>query len=165
MFQVMYQSAKDLHEKFDRSDRCFAIMDGEDIQAYCWVQFGTRSLDGLYVDVDMAPDQGWLYNAITMQSARGRGIYPNLIRHMAKRLAADGFREFFIDVDARNVPSLRGLDKVGCRQIAVMRMTRTLSRPRYTLQVLEPEPWQRLSEQFGSFRTGQHSWAEIVDGN
>lgn len=165
MLAIMYLSPRDIHSRFDRSERCFAVLDGEHIRTYFWVQFGVRELDRLYLKINLEPNQAWFYNAITVKSARGRGYYPNMIRYMVSKLKAEGFEEFFIDVEERNLASIRDTEKAGCKPITRIEMKRTLSQATYKVQIFDKESWQELSKQISNFPRGERVLEEAVDGS
>ena len=165
MLSVMYLRQTDIHKRFDHGDRCFAVIDAGEISSYMWVQSGVKHLSELYWVLNLSPHQSWFYNAITLKHARGRGYYPNLYRHMAKVLRLAGFSELFIDVEERNRPSIRGLEKVGFKQVAKVQMKKLLSKFRYKITVFDKQAWQELSEIINDF-SGTHSIIErAVNGS
>lgn len=145
MLSVMYLRQTDIHKRFDHGDRCFAVIDDGKISSYMWVQYGVKHLDELYWVLNLNPHQAWFYNAVTLKHARGRGYYPNLYFHMAKVLRLAGFNELLIDVNERNRPSIRGLEKVGFKQVAKVQMKKRLSKFRYKITVFDKQAWRELS--------------------
>jgi RimJ/RimL family protein N-acetyltransferase len=55
----------------------------------------------------------FLYNFHTLEAYRGRRLYPALLLAMRHVLGREKVTEFFIDVDARNTASTRGIEKGG----------------------------------------------------
>jgi GNAT superfamily N-acetyltransferase len=55
----------------------------------------------------------FLYNFHTLERYRGRGLYPALLLAMRHVLGSEKMTEFVIDVDSRNTPSVRGIEKGG----------------------------------------------------
>jgi hypothetical protein len=145
MLEVMYVSCAGLQERFSRGDRCFAVLDNDKIVSYFWAQFGLRDVYELRLKFNLPPNQAWMYNAVTVKIARGRGLYPDLIRYMAKALLQSGINESFIDVDSRNRSSIRGLEKAGCTRVILINMKRIFASVSYKLTVFDKETWQQLS--------------------
>lgn len=145
MLEVMYVSRAGLQGRFSRGDRCFAVLDNDKIVSYFWAQFGLRDLCELHLKFNLSPNQAWMYNAVTVKIARGRGLYPDLIRHMAKVLLQSGINESFIDVDLRNRSSIRGLEKAGCTRVILIHMKRIFTSVNYKLTIFDKETWQQLS--------------------
>jgi RimJ/RimL family protein N-acetyltransferase len=58
-----------------------------------------------------------LSHFLTLPVSRGRGLYSCLMSHIVNRLAADGIDRFFIDCADWNLPSIRGIEKLGFRRL------------------------------------------------
>lgn len=165
MLKVMYLSRADILNRLTERQRCFAVLDGQKICTYFWAQFGFKKLDELHLQFNLKPNQAWFYNAITVKSMRGRGYYPNIICYMAKALGAEGFDEFFIDVEERNIASIRGLQKAGCNRVVKVQMKKTLSKFCYRITVFDKKQWQGLCKITGDFPKTWHVIKEVVNGN
>lgn len=145
MLDVMYINSVELQKRFDHGDRCFAVLDENKIISYFWARFADREFPELHLKFNLHSNQTWMYNAITVKAARGRGLYPNIIRHMAKVLMNSGIDEAFIDVDPDNIASRRGLEKAGCKYIVLVRVKKMFSNINYELTVFDTSGWQELS--------------------
>jgi GNAT superfamily N-acetyltransferase len=151
MLTVMYVSRTDLLKRFAGGDRCFATVEDGKIVNYFWVTFNARQSQELNLKFRLAGDQAWLYNAITIKAARGRGLYPNIVRHIAKMLRQSGFTEAFIEVEQKNTASLRGLEKARCSRVALITWRRVFTRTFYRITVFDYVTWQRLSENIEAY--------------
>ncbi len=161
MLEVMYVSRAGLQRRFRHGDRCFAVLDSGKIVSYFWAQFGLRDLCELHLKFNLRPNQTWMYNAITVKTARGRGLYPNIIRYMAKTLIHSGIEEAFVDVAPSNIASIHGLEKAGCTRVVLIRMKKIFSTVNYKLTFFDKDAWHRLSEIIKDF----HSIQYIVENN
>ncbi len=146
MLEVMYVGRTGLEERLARGDRCFAVFNKNKIVSYFWAQFGVKDFCELHLKFNLHANQVWMYNAITVKTARGRDMYPNIIRYMANVLNQSGIDETFIDVDPTNTPSLRGLEKAGCQRVALIEMRKILSKIKYKTIISDNEAWGRLSK-------------------
>ncbi len=162
MLEIMYVSRAGLQQRFSRGDRCFAVLDKSKILSYFWVRLGERHVPELHWKFNLQAHQAWLYNAVTAKQARGRGLYPSVIRHMAKVMVAEGINELFVDVEQRNCPSIRGVEKAGCKKIAKVKIKKIFSKRKYYLHIFDEEAWQRLSETISDYPQKQCVMEEMV---
>jgi len=151
MLEVMYVSRVGLEKRFDRGDRCFAVIDKNKLISYFWAQFGLSDICELHLKFELSSSWAWMYNAITVKAARGQELYPNLIRHMAKALSQSGIEECFIDVDPKNIPSIRGIEKSGATSIVLIRMKKIFSAVSYKIRVFDEDAWKKLSGTIENF--------------
>ncbi len=165
MLSVMYLRQTDIYKRFDHGDRCFAVIDAGKINSYMWVQSGVKHLSKLHWVLNLSPHQVWFYNAVTLKHARGRGYYSNLYRHMAKVLRLTGCNELLIDVEERNRPSIRGLEKAGFKQVAKVQMRKLLSKFRYKITVFDKQAWRELSEVINDFPRTHSVIERAVNGS
>jgi len=165
MLAVMYLSRANICRRFGRGERCFAVIDDGGIATYFWAQFGARYIDGLRLTFNLKSNQAWFYNAITVKRARGKGYYPNIIRYMNQTLASDGFDEFFIDVEEKNLASIRGMKKAGFKEIVKIQMKKLLSKAKYETSVFDKKGWEQLSEMICNFPNKQDVAEKYLDGN
>lgn len=145
MLEVMYLSRVGLEKRFDQDDRCFAVIDKNKIISYFWAQFGLRDICELHLKFELSSNWTWMYNAITVKVARGQELYPNLIRHMAKTLSQSGIEESYIDVDPKNIPSIRGIEKSGATSIVLIRMKKIFTTVSYKIKIFDEDAWEKLS--------------------
>jgi len=146
MLKVMYISSKSLAKRFDDGDRCFGLIENGEIANYFWAEFQHKDLHELHLEFNLLSEQLWMYNAITVGNARGRSLYPNVIRFMAKSLRQSGFKEAYVDVDPTNIPSIRGLEKAGYTRVVLIDMKKVFSKRTYSFQVCNETAWKQLSK-------------------
>ena len=156
MLKVMYISRPSLQRRFDRGDRCFAVLDNDKIVSYFWAQFGLKDFHELHLKFSLPSTQTWMYNAITIKTARGHGLYPNLIRYMAKTLLQSGINESFIDVDPKNRSSIHGLEKAGCTRVVLIHRKKVLLKTTYKFTIFDNDTWRQLSQTIENFDSIQH---------
>ena len=151
MQEVMYVSRAGLQGRFSRGDRCFSVIEKGDILSFFWSRSVERCLPELHLKFSLKPYQMWMYNAVTVKRARGRGLYPNVICHMAAVLGQEGIDELFVDVEQSNRASLRGIERVGCKRIVRIRMRKFASIRKYHLQIHDKVDWQQLAKTIDDF--------------
>jgi ribosomal protein S18 acetylase RimI-like enzyme len=145
MLEVMYVSRTGLQKRFSRGERCFAVLDNGKIISFFWAQFCIRNIRELHLQFNLRPNQAWMYNAITVKTARGRGLYPNIIRYMARVLQDSGIDEAFVDVKPNNTASVNGLKKAGYTPVVLINMRKVFSTVKYKLTVFDGSNWGKLS--------------------
>jgi hypothetical protein len=143
---LVYKPREELEARFERGERCFIASDGPRVVSYFWAQFGTKDFREMRLSVELSRHQTWMYNGITARSARGRSLYPNIIRYMAKTLLAEGVTAAFIDVDPGNQASLRGVEKAGCTPVALLRMRKVGSSLLHEVVVYDRDAWDSLHD-------------------
>jgi predicted acetyltransferase len=165
IFKVMYFSREHVLNRFDRGERCFAILEKGNIVTYLWAAFKERSMKELSLNVQLKTNQSWFYNALTIKEARGKGYYPSIIRCMAKTLQNEGISEIFIDVEGENAASIRGVEKAGFKKVLRVQMKKTLSRIKYWVTVFDNPVWLRLSEEIEYPQGGTSIHEVIIHGS
>jgi RimJ/RimL family protein N-acetyltransferase len=156
MLKVMYVNRAGLQQRFRSRNRCFAILENGNILSFVWIRFGSRYSSELHLKFNLKSNQGWFYNAVTVKAARGRGYFANICRHVVKVLAAEGFDDFFIDVEQRNRPSIRAIEKSGYKRLVKVRMSKLLSKVSYEITVYDKNGWRQLSEMIENFHLARN---------
>jgi RimJ/RimL family protein N-acetyltransferase len=72
------------------------------------------------------PDAILVGPCMTQAEARGRSIYPRVLRQAVHTLRAQGHGPFYIYAATTNAPSLRGIEKAGFRRLGVYTGRRAL---------------------------------------
>ena len=92
---------------------CYLALEGDRIVHATWVTTSAAWIGelGRY----FVPEGGsaYVYESYTSPPARGRGIYPVVLRHIALALRDEGVRTLWIGVGADNAPSIRAIQKAG----------------------------------------------------
>ena len=151
MLEVMYLNNRQIDERFSRHDRCFAVMQDQSISSYFWVQNAIRELPELHLKFNLDRDQVWLYNAVTIRRARGRGLCANTVRHIAETLEGEGIEEMFVDAEHANEASLRSLTRAGFVKIALIRLKSVLRQKRYYVRIFDKSTWYKLAQNIQDF--------------
>ena len=111
--------------RFDFSHRCYlTLCDGKAV-GYGWASLGTW-LMGLEEPLGMlAPDVGFIYDEITLESHRGNRLGPARLAHIANDLATIGYPRSCQLIADDNVPSQRSALAAGYQRTeSVVRMHR-----------------------------------------
>jgi hypothetical protein len=100
--------------------------DDGSIVCFGWVCFRNRAI-GPQRLCD-APGRAFIYNCHTRAAFRRRGLYTALLRYLRAILAAEHLTEFIIDVNRRNPPSRRGIERAGFHPVASLTAVTLLKR-------------------------------------
>jgi hypothetical protein len=60
----------------------------------------------------------WIYNCHTIETHRGRSIYPTVLRRIISDFCSSGGKTTWIDVSNDNSSSIRGIIKAGFLEVA-----------------------------------------------
>ncbi len=163
MLEIMYVSRKELLARFDRGERCFAVLEHNHIISAFWSQVGLKDWNEMHLQFSLQPDQAWMYNAVTVKPARGRGLYPRIIRHMVDTLRQEGINQYYIDVQPENRASVRGLAKAGFTRIAMVTTRKVFSKSKYSVVVFDRSRWDQLARLIVNFDSLQWTMTEDPD--
>ncbi len=80
---------------------------------YSWVSLADEfeSWSGRWVR--LGANEAYVYDGFTSPDARGRGIYPAVLRGIETRLSEKGIRRLWIIIGRNNAPSLRAAARAG----------------------------------------------------
>lgn len=109
---------------------CYLVLDGQRILHASWVTT-TGAWVGELRRYFIAPgSSAYVYESFTHPDARGRGIYPAALRHIASDAAADGLGELWIGVGDDNRASIRAIAKASFVPAFDVSFSRRLGRVR-----------------------------------
>jgi GNAT superfamily N-acetyltransferase len=112
-------------EGLHRDEILYAFLDGDgNVLSYAFVLFDTRAKRVLRLPTTVP----LIANCYTRPEARGRRLYPGLLRFAAADLARRGHERIFINCTSDNTASIRGIEAAGFARIAEIRSGLFLSR-------------------------------------
>lgn len=88
------------------------------VLSYGWVARHGDHVDDLGFPLAMPPGEVWIYDCATVPAARGRQLYPAILRLMRADLAQQGISHAWIGTAPRNWASQRGIAHAGFHKIA-----------------------------------------------
>jgi RimJ/RimL family protein N-acetyltransferase len=97
--------------RFQHGDECFAWERDGRLVSFGWVTYRDRHVGP--VCLADRPRRAFLFNFHTLPEYRGRGLYPALLFAIRYTLGTENITEFIIDVNTRNIASMRGIEKGG----------------------------------------------------
>lgn len=107
--------------------RAYLLRADGTVVTYGWVSFADEQIAELEGTIRIDPGEAYIWDCATLPAWRGRGLYPALLRAVARDLAAEGFRWVWIAAKTDNAPSLHGFAKAGYVRIACVRYIRLWS--------------------------------------
>lgn len=108
--------AQEIPELARQGDACIVGKLGRKIVYYHWLQFKSRKLTEGRV-LNLSRQKPFIFRCRTLPRYRGKGIYPASLSYAYTYLKSRGFQKCYIDVSARNIPSIRGIQKTGARLV------------------------------------------------
>jgi hypothetical protein len=97
--------------RFAHGDEFFGWRIDGRIVSFGWVTYQDRTVGPFRLA--KGSSRAFLYNFHTLQEYRGQNLYPALLLAVRHALGLEKVTEFVIDVDVRNTPSARGIEKSG----------------------------------------------------
>jgi GNAT superfamily N-acetyltransferase len=99
-----------------RGCRCFGIFQGKDVVAYGWLSARPEWIGELSIEISPSTGEAYVWNCVTAQAHRRRGMYRALLEGMVAQSRDEGLRRLWIgsvedpaekaDADAGFVPVL-----------------------------------------------------------
>lgn len=135
----------EVDERLASGRRAYVIQGPPGVVAYGWVTRGEEQIAEVEGRIRVAPDEAYIWDCATLPPFRGLGLYPTLLRAIARDLADEGVAWVWIAARADNAPSLRGFEKAGYLRVADIRYLRLWRWRRLTVQGAGSPP-SRLAE-------------------
>lgn len=102
--------------KFEAGLHCYVAELDSRLAHYSWVQeFGKHVLDGTGRTRSIRKGHIWVHACFTAARARGRRIYPTVLRRILDDYSAQGFTTAWIYALESNIASRKGISHAGFR--------------------------------------------------
>ncbi len=139
-------SPAEVDERLAGGRRAYVVEGPPGVLAYGWVTRGDEQIAEIEGRIRIAPGEAYIWDCATLPPFRGRGLYPALLRAIARDLAAEGFERVWVAARADNAPSLRGFEKAGYVHVADIRYLRIWRWRRLTVRSEGVLPPPRVQE-------------------
>jgi RimJ/RimL family protein N-acetyltransferase len=144
------RSALDAYERND--ERCFV---GRSNGTVCYLSIVSTSgfsvPERLSVQFQSGSADAYVGNCFTVNTYRGRGVYPCALRELGLALRSEGRQRLYLFVERDNLASIRSVEKAGFRRVAICRVLKWRGRSK--------QSWAMLDKRAGVADTLQKSWA------
>jgi GNAT superfamily N-acetyltransferase len=129
--QVGTDSAVTFRRRLGPSMDCYLALDDDDVVVHAsWVTTRGAWVGELRRYFVVPDASAYVYESFTSPRARGRGIYPAMLRYIASEAARTGSKELWIGVGEDNAASLRAITKGGFVAAFEVDFSRRLGRVR-----------------------------------
>jgi RimJ/RimL family protein N-acetyltransferase len=98
-------------------DQCYIAMVGGDIAHLVWLYYPDEQDRQPTRWLRLKPGEAEIANGITLPQFRGKRVYPFVMYTLLRKLRDEGYRYVYGYIEADNLPSRRGIDKVGFKLI------------------------------------------------
>lgn len=105
-----------VESRLAHGDECFGWLARREVVSFAWVTYRDRRVGS--IRLAHADGRAFVFNAHTLPSSRGRGLYTALLLTIRSVLGREGVTECVIDANSRNTPSIRGIEKAGFHKVA-----------------------------------------------
>lgn len=121
--QTIYpiDSEEDLR-RLEGGQTCYVASLAGRLAHFSWAQrSGVHEIAGTGRYRKIVDGDVWIYSARTAEWAKGRSVYPAVLRYIMRDSAAMGCHRAWIYVAEENVPSIRGIEKAGFIRVGRLR--------------------------------------------
>lgn len=118
-----------VERRFLEKDLAWAVKVDGHIVHYDFVTFGSRWLDIVEQEFPLKYREAFIYNCHTIKNWRGKGLFTSSLQKLQQHLAYSGIKRCYIDVDARNKPSLKAIHRAGYNLYQSRYMVRMFGKP------------------------------------
>jgi hypothetical protein len=98
-------------QRFAEGGQALIGSNGSEIVFSAWVQRKNLCIDELAWRWSIPESDAVVFDVVTMDGWRGRGIYPEALRRLGGLLAEQGVHHLWIYAEEENGASLRGIEK------------------------------------------------------
>jgi ribosomal protein S18 acetylase RimI-like enzyme len=98
--------------------RAYVVEAPAEVVSYGWASLEDEQIAEIEGTIRVRPGEAYVWDCATVPEWRGRGLYPALLRGIARDLAVEGFERLWIAARAENAASLRGFEKAGFVRVA-----------------------------------------------
>jgi RimJ/RimL family protein N-acetyltransferase len=105
-----------VHERYGL-DQCYVATVGDEIAHVVWLYYPDEQDRQPTRWLKLRPDEAEFAIAQTLPQFRGRRVYPHVFHELLCRLRDEGYLYAYAYIEPDNIPSRRGIDKVGFKLI------------------------------------------------
>ncbi len=114
------QSSAEIRLRLARGRLCFAAWHGGQIVHAAWGATQRAPIDYLMREIELAPDEAFVFDAFTEPAFRGRNLSPLRALVMGRFYRDRGYRRILTAVHPENRAGFRPLEKVGTRPVGLI---------------------------------------------
>lgn len=107
-----------VQERWAAGDRCYCVYLADKLAHFSWVKTkGLQPIVEAGITVNVEDSHFWIYHCWTAEWARGRKIYPAVLRAIIDEHFSTGYACAHIYTSRKNTPSQNGILRAGFRYI------------------------------------------------
>ena len=117
MSRLQRRSTDEIQRRFADGHRAYVAFVNDEPAAWGWVAAETAHIGELNASIQLPSDERYLWNFVTLEAYRGRGIYPRLLQAIVHAESRSATR-FWIAYAPENHASGAGIRKAGFTTLA-----------------------------------------------
>ena len=117
MARLQRRSTEEIGRRFAEGHRAYVAFMNDEPAAWGWVAARTAHIGELNAAIQLPADERYLWNFVTLEAFRGRGIYPRLLQAIVHEESLSAQR-FWIAYAPENHASGTGIRKAGFTTLA-----------------------------------------------
>ena len=114
------QRSAEIRGRLSRGHRCFAAWQEHQIVHAAWGATERAPIDYLSQEIELSPDEVFVFDAFTAPAFRGRNLSPLRAVIMGRHYHEQGYRRVLTAVHPENRVGFRPLEKVGTRPVGLI---------------------------------------------
>jgi GNAT superfamily N-acetyltransferase len=111
------EGPSEVQRRFATRRRCYAAMVEGNLAAYGWVTFDEERIGEMGVYIHLVPGEAYIWDCVTAPPYRQCGLYTALLAHIVDELRREGLCRIWIGADGDNLPSQKGMARVGFQPV------------------------------------------------
>lgn len=116
MFQVNIDKKK-ISKRLEHGHICFVSVRGDGkIVGYCWVAYEGIHLNEIDRKLELSPEEAMIYDCFVYEEYRKRRVYQRMLGTVCIFIRDKGFQRVYIHSVSTNIPSNKGIKKVGFKE-------------------------------------------------
>ena len=112
-----YSNPEPVLSRFGEGKQCYIVRVEGKLVSYGWITFDQEDIGELGLRIRLNTGEAYIWDCATLLAYRGQRLYPALLAYMLAELKNVGYWRAWIGTDADNLPSQRGVARVGCQRI------------------------------------------------
>src|SRR5574341_732822 len=138
---AMGSTPTEIYKRFDAGRICYSAYVKDQVAAYGWVSFDEEFIGELSLRLKLLPGEAYIWDCATLPAFRQNRLFSALLVYMLQKLRLGRLCRVWIGANLDNLPSQRGIDRVGFHRVADLVVRRVLA-----LRQVQVQSWPGVPE-------------------
>ena len=106
-----------MKKRLMNEELCFIAKNKDDVIGYIWVRKKSLFFSEVYYEMTIGDDGVWVYDELTFEEWRGRGIQQQILSEVFKYHGNLGYKRVYVGILSKNEPSTKAHAKFGFNKL------------------------------------------------